>query len=145
MQALVLAVALDDLEVGLANGEPALEALHLAVEHEALAPLEDPREIRAAEPRRGRMPGAVAQHDGERKTRAARRWRADARDHARRRGRLARLELAKRRQARAVLVAERDEEQRVADGREPLLAELRGALRTDALDELERRVQSAAP
>ena len=142
VQTIVLAVALDDLEVGLTDGDRALEALHFPVEDEPLSALEDLREIRAPEPRCRCVAGAVAQHDREWHARAPRRRRADAGDHPGRRRRLPRLELAQRREPRAVFVAQRDEEERVADGREPLLAELCGALRTHALDELQRRVQS---
>ena len=141
VQAVVLA-ALDDLVVGLLDDDRALVAGDLAVQHELLAALEDAREIAAAEPARGRVAARVPQEHAERRARpAGRRW-THADDRPRARGRLAGLERAEGREARAVLVAERDEEERVLDGGEPLPLQLLRAARAHALDVLERRAEA---
>jgi hypothetical protein len=136
---IVLAVGFDDLEVRLPDRDRALEALDLSVQDQLLPALEDLREVRATEPRGRRVAGRIAQHHRERDPRATRRRRADAGDRPRRRRGLARLELAERDEPRAVLVAQRNEEHRVADRVQSLLGELGCALRPDALDELQGR------
>ena len=140
VQTLVLAV-LDDLVVRLLDDDRALVAPDTTVQDELLAALEHAREIPPAEPARGGVAARVAQHHREGHPRASGRRRAHPDDHARARRGLAGHQRAERGQPRAVLVAERDEEERVLDGPKPLALELARALRADALDELKRRPQ----
>ena len=80
---------------------------------------------------------------GQRHPRPAAGRRADAADGARARAALARAEARERGELGPVLVAERQEEERVLDGVEAQLGEELGALGADALEELERRGEAA--
>jgi len=120
VQALVLA-ALDDLPVRLLEHDRAPVARDPAVEDEALAALERAGQVAPAEPARRGVAARVPQHDREGLARAPGRRRREADDRARAGRRLARLERAERREPRAVLVAQRQEEQGVLDGAQALL------------------------
>ena len=141
VQVLVLA-ALDQLPVLRGDRELVAVAAHLAVQHQPLAPRQHPREIVPAREQRGRrVPALVPQQQRQRRPPPARRRRADAGDDARAGHRLAGAERAERREARPVLVPDGDEEERVADGLEPLAREQLRPLGADALEVLQRRAE----
>jgi hypothetical protein len=99
--------------------------------------------VTAGEQRRRRIAALVAQQQRQWRPPPPRRRRADAGDDARARHRFADLERAQRREARAVLVPDGDEEQRITDRLQPLARQQLGALGADAFQELERRGEAA--
>jgi hypothetical protein len=120
MQMLVFA-AFDELPVLHGDGDLVPIAADLAVQHQALAAREHALQIvPPREQRRRRVAAVVAEEQGERRPPASRRWGTHAGNHARARDRLADLQRAERREARAVLVPDGNEEQRIAHGRESL-------------------------
>src|SRR5207249_1948593 len=77
----------------------------------------------------GAIAALVTKHDGQRLSVATGRRRTEADHHAGTRRNLARAERAQRCEARAVLVAQWQVEERVADGGEAFLRQLGGTLR----------------
>jgi hypothetical protein len=82
------------------------------------------------------------EHDGQRLSMTSGWRRTDPHDHAGARRDLARPDGAQRREARAVFVAQRQVEERIADGAEPFLLQLSGTLRPDSLHVLQRRAEA---
>src|SRR6185503_5311219 len=103
---------------------------------------QDAREIAAAEEGGGPEAAGVPQQEHERRTRPARWWRTDAGDGPGARHDLPGLDGAERGEAGPVLVTDRDEEERVLDGRQILAGQELGALRPDPLHVLQRGGQA---
>ncbi len=110
-----------------------------AVHDHPLAALHRTGNPRAAPDGGGGVAALVAQQDDERLAPAPGRRRTDPRHHARARHSLAGPDRAQRGKARAVLVAHRQVEERVADGDEALALEQLRAMRPDTLHVLQRR------
>ncbi len=127
----------DDLPVLHLQRDLVLEAGALAVQDHALPALQDAREPAAAKQGRSAVATGVAQQQHQRGPPAAGRRRADPRDRARAGRHLAHLQAAHRGQPGPVLVADRQEEQRLLDRRQPLAGQELGALGTDALEVLQ--------
>jgi hypothetical protein len=121
---------LDELPVLHLQCDLVLEAGALAVQNQLLPALEQTREPAAAEDRRGAVAAGVAQQQHQRHAGAARRGRTDTGDDSGARDHLADLDRAQRGEACAVLVADRQEEERVLDGLQALLGEQLRALGT---------------
>jgi hypothetical protein len=110
------------------------------MEDQSLAAAQHALQVMTAREQRGRgVATLVPEEQRQRRAPPPWRWGADAGDDAGAGHRLADLERAQRREARAVLVANGDEEQRIAHRLEALARQQLGPLRPHALQELERR------
>ena len=119
-----------------------LVARAAAVHDQPLPALHGAGDPRPPEDGGGAIAALVTKHDGQRLSVATGRRRTEADHHAGTRRDLARAERAQRCEARAVLVAQWQVEERVADGGEAFLRQLGGTLRPHALHVLQRRAEA---
>ena len=112
------------------------------MDDEPLTSLEDPLEIGLVEPDGGEKAGAIAEQYGQGRPAPASGRRAHAADGPRARAGLPLGDAGERDKLAAVLVARGQVKERVLDGVEPELGEELGALRADARQEPERRVEA---